>query len=102
MFPCPWCAEPFETKAALNGHWLSTPACNRNRKTNNPLQSKYGMATGIENIPGEAMINKVRSADCDHPENLREPIYPDLTGTSQQTGYRCGYCYTEVYFQEVN
>lgn len=97
QFVCPFCTESFGTKAELNHHWLVTPLCMRNRYANNPLQSKYGMATGIENIPGEPTLMRIRSAGCDHPENLREPLYPDLSGTSPQIGYRCGHCYTEVY-----
>lgn len=97
-FYCPWCAEGFETKSALVEHWVATPVCMANRHVSNPLQSKYGDAAGIENVPGEAMLTRVRAPGCEHPESLREDLFTDMSTQGGAIGYRCGHCYTEVYF----
>lgn len=68
--------------------------------TNNPLQSKYGMADGIENVPGEHTLRRIRAPGCEHPEELRQDIKKATgqgTWSDEVIGYRCGYCYTEVY-----
>lgn len=101
QFVCPFCAGTYGSRAELDAHWEADPRCKRNRFASNPLQSKYGMASGIENIPGEPTLTRVRSAGCDHEEALREPLRPDMDPSSPIIGYRCGYCYTEVYYTLV-
>lgn len=97
---CTWCASTFLDKEALAAHWAASPSCNSNRNVSNPLQSKYGSAAGIENVPGEALLNAVRQEGCRHPRGLREPMYPpgDLYGQRAAIGFRCGHCYSEVLF----
>ena len=97
---CTWCAAKFLTRENLDAHRATDPRCKANANSNNPTQSKYGMASGIENIPGEAMLTKIRQPGCKHPGELREDIFPDLSGQGAATGYRCGFCYTEIYFSE--
>jgi hypothetical protein len=88
-YVCTWCALRFGSRAQLDEHRASSPACRANQKVSSPLQTRYGDADIVWTQPGEMTLHRVRSRTCRH-EHPRARLV-DETGAT--IGYQCGWCY---------
>lgn len=102
-FACPWCGAMWPSREVLESHWDTNPRCKANRRTSNQTQTKYNDAGNLASPQGEPVLNKVRRQDCDHPADLRQPLYAGKDAHGQWAGvigYQCTYCYELIPIEE--
>lgn len=95
-FVCPWCGALWPSHEALEEHWSTNPRCKANKRTSNQTQTKYNDADYTADPQGLPTLNKVRRGACDHPEELRQPLYAGKDEQGQwagMIGYQCTHCY---------
>lgn len=90
LFVCTWCALRFGSRAELDEHHASSPACRANQKVSSPLQTRYGDADVVWTQPGEATLHRVRAGTCRH----RHPRARLVDAAGATIGYQCGWCYS--------